>query len=190
MRDFKTNEEHTGFAWFLRIFSLAGLIAVVVAIGLALRNGNTALAVLLLFAAGAFAVFLSWNWTGLLFAPFEWARRYVQGVEGGHQHEWYSFKGQRVRVLLDAGGQPWFALNEIAHLLELGTDRGMFRHYGPQEYGIPESASEPYLSESGLRRLLRYSAAHPDAVALELWLERDVLRLLRRRAEVQSRGGA
>lgn len=188
MREFKVNEERTGLAWFLRVVSLVGIIAVVVAIGFSVRKGNSGLAIFLLLIAPAFAVFFSWNWTGSLFAPFEWARRHVQGVEGDHRHEWYSFKGQRVRVLLDERQQPWFALNEIRHVLDLGAEQGMFRHYGPHEYGIPESASEPYLSESGLRRLIKYSA-HPDAEALGLWLEREVLRLLRRKSEIRAMDG-
>ncbi len=189
MREFKVNEERTGLAWFLRMVSLAAIIAVVVAIGFALHKGNATLAIFLLIATAGLAVFFSWNWTGSLFAPFEWARRYVQGVEGDHRHEWYSFKGQRVRVLLDATGQPWFALNEITHILDLGAEQGMFRHYGPHEYGVPESASEPYLSESGLWRLIKYSA-HPDADALGLWLEREVLRVLRRKAEILAADGS
>ena len=187
MKPFKPNDERTARARFFRIASLIALIALIVAIGLALARGDTFLATLLVFAAPAFAVAFSWNWTGSLFAPFEWAKHYVQGVEGSHRHEWYAFKGQRVRVFLDGKQQPWFALNEIAFILALESSDKTFRHYGPHEYGIPESASESCLSESGLRRLIKYSA-HPDAGPLGLWLERDVLRVLRRRAEMLATG--
>jgi prophage antirepressor-like protein len=149
------------------------------------RKGDSSSAIGLLFIAPAFAVAFSWSWTGSLFAPFEWAKRHVEGVEGDHRHEWYAFKGQRVRVFLDTNRQPWFALNEIAFILALKGGKKTFRHYGPREFGVPESASEHYLSESGLRRLIKYSV-HPEAGALGIWLERDVLRVLRRRMEIRA----
>lgn len=180
MKPFKVTDERTGRVWFLRIVSLIAIFAVVAAIGLFVRKGDSSAAILLLFTVPVFAVLLSWSWTGSLFTPLEWAKRYVEGVEGDHRHEWYAFKGQRVRVFLDETQQPWFALNEIGFILELTVDETTFRHYGPHEYGIPVSASERCLSESGLRRLIKYST-HPEAGALGLWLEREVLRVLRKR---------
>jgi hypothetical protein len=182
VKPFKVNDELAGRTWFFRIASIVAILAVIAAIGVFVRKGNATLAILLLFTAPVLAVLFSWSWTGSLFAPFEWAKRYVQGVEGDHRHEWYAFRGQRVRVFLDQMQQPWFALDEIAYILALEVDKATFRNYGPREYGIPESASESCLSESGLRRLIKYSA-HADAGALGLWLERDVLRVLRRRRE-------
>ena len=152
-------------------------------------KGDKSSAILLIFIVPAFAVAFSWNWTGSLFAPFEWAKRHVEGVEGNHRHEWYSFKGQRVRVFLDERQQPWFALDEIAYILDVKADARTFRHYGPHEYGIPESASGHHLSESGLRRLIKHSA-HADAGALGLWLEREVLRVLGRRKEIRASDGS
>jgi hypothetical protein len=189
LKPFKSNDERTARTRFFRIASLIALIALIVAIGLAVRNGNTSLAALLVFMSPAFAVAFSWNWTGSLFAPFEWAKNYVQGVEGDHRHEWYAFKGQRVRVFLDERQEPWFAVYEIAFILALEDGEKTFRHYGPHEYGIPASASERCLSEGGLRRLIKYSA-HPEAGALGIWLEREVLRVLRRKKEVQATGGS
>ena len=50
-----------------------------------------------------------------------------------------------------------------------------FRGYRSAEFGKPPFANEEYcLSESGLRRLLKGSQ-HPEAHAMLLWLERDVL---------------
>ena len=122
----------------------------------------------------------AWSWTGAIFTPFEKAKRYVEGVEGDHRHEWYAFRGRRVRVFLDANRQPWFALKEIAFILSVKVDEKTFRHYGAQELGIPDAASESCLSESGLRRLIKYSP-HPDAAALRLWLDREVLLVLGKR---------
>ena len=189
MKPFKLNDERTGRVWFFRIASLVAVFAVIAAIGLFFRKGEAAPAILLLFMAPVLAVVLSWSWTGSLFTPFEWAKRYVEGVEGVHRHEWYAFKGQRVRVVLDEKQQPWFALNEIAYILAFNADEKTFRHYGPHEYGIPESEFESYLSESGLRRLIKYSA-HPEAGALGIWLEREVLRVLRRRNKIQATDGS
>jgi hypothetical protein len=186
LKQFNFNDEPTGRTWFFRIASIVAILAVVAAIGLFVRKGNATAAILLLFAAPLLAVVLSWSWTGSLFAPLEWGKRYVEGVEGDHRHEWYAFKGQRVRVFLDETQHPWFALDEIAYVLDLKVDKTTFRNYGPQEYGIPVSASESCLSERGLRRLIKYSA-HPDAGALGLWLERDVLRTLRRKGPNASK---
>jgi hypothetical protein len=179
------NDESARRTWFLRIASIVGIVAVISAIGLLVRKGDTTYAILLLFTVPLLARSLARSWTGLLFTGLESAKHYVDGVEGDHRHEWYAFKGERVRVFLDAKQQPWFAVREIAYILDLKVDKSTFRAYGPQEYGIPESASESCLSERGLRRLIKYSA-HLDAGALGLWLERDVLRVLRRRREFQE----
>jgi hypothetical protein len=178
---FKFDEERPGLTWVLRIASLAAVLALFVAIGMYIRKGDAFGALTLVFVLPLFAVALSWFWTGLLFAPFEWAKRHVQGVEGAHWHEWYAFRGQRVRVFIDEQHRPWFALNEIAFILGLAADGGAFRLYGPDEIGTPPSAPETCLSESGLRRAIKYSM-HPAAPALGIWLERDVLRMLRKRS--------
>lgn len=185
MKPFNAGSERTSPTWFFRIASVVAILVTIAAIGVFVRDGNTTAAILLIVATPVLAVALSWSWTGLLFSPFEWARRYVAGVEGDHRHEWYAFKGQRVRVFLDATQQPWFALSEIAHILALKVDGTTFRNYRPHEFGVPATASERCLSETGLRRLIKYSA-HPDAGPLVVWLERDVLRVLRRRNELQS----
>ena len=178
-----------GWVWFFRIGSLLAIFAAIAAIVLFARRGNTTFAILLLLITPLFAVVFAWCWTGSLFAPFEWAKRYIDGVEGDHRHEWYSFRGQRVRVFLDEKQQPWFALNEIAFILSLKADDHTFRHYGPHEYGIPEAANESCLSETGLRRVIEYST-HPEAGALGIWLEREVLRTLRKRQEIQAGDGS
>ena len=168
--------------WFLRVTTLIGIIAAVIATGVFFHRGDSLTASLLVFVAVGCALLCAWSWIGAIFTPFEKAKRYVEGVEGEHRHEWYAFRGQRVRVFLDADQRPWFALNEIAFILAIKADEEAFRHYGPQELGIPESASENCLSESGLRRLIKYSP-HPDASALRLWLDREVLRMLAKRRE-------
>ena len=167
-------------SWFFRIASFVGVIATIVAIGVFFRRGDTLSASVLVFAAVACSILFARSWTGALFDSLEAAKHHVQGVEGDQRHEWYAFKGQRVRVFLDAERQPWFALNEIAFILSIKVDEETFRHYGPQEYGVPPSASEKCLSENGLRRVIKYST-HPEAGALGLWLEREVLRVLRNR---------
>ena len=178
---FKMDEEAGARTWLLRIASVAGMVAVFVAIGVFVRRGQTFAATMLVAAVVPLAIFISWSWTGSIFGFLAEAKRYVEGVEGDHRHEWYAFKGQRVRVFLDAKRQPWFALNEIAFILSLQADEKTFRHYGSRELAIPESAGEKCLSESGLRRLIKYGT-HPDAGALGLWLDREVLRVLKNRA--------
>ena len=179
---FGVDDERPVRKWLFRIVSLAAMVAVVVAIGVFVRRGQTFPATMLLFAVVVLAVLVSWSWTGSIFTALARAKGYVEGVEGDHRHEWYAFKGQRVRVFLDEKNCPWFALNEIAFILALDLDENTLRHYRQHEYGIPSFASEKCLSESGLRRLIKYSS-HPDARALGLWLERDVLRVLANRSE-------
>ncbi len=188
MKRFKFDDERGGRVWFLRIATLIAIFALLAAIGAFLRKGNTLYATLLVATVPLLAFLFSRSWTGYLFSWFEWAQRYVQGAEGDHRHEWYSFRGQRVRVFLDEKQQPWFALDEIAFILGLKVEKDTFRHYGPHECGIPASASKRCLSESGLRRLIKYST-HPDAGALGTWLEREVLRMLNSRKERQAAGG-
>lgn len=142
MKPIRLHDERPVRGWFFRIASLVAIVAVIAAISLLLRRGDTTFAILLILTTPLFAVALAWCWTGSLFAPFEWAKRYVEGAEGDHRHEWYAFRGQRVRVFLDQKQQPWFALDEIAFILSLKGDELAFRDYGPHECGTPESAPE------------------------------------------------
>ena len=157
---------------FLRIASLAGIIASFVAIGIFVRDKDSQAAGFLVFVAAGCGILFAWSWRGAYLAPFEWARRYVQGVEGDHKHEWYVFKGRRVRVTLDADSAPWLAIDDIAPILEIDPGAATFRHYGTDEY----SAQGKCLSVRGLRRLVKYSN-HRDAGALGLWLDREVLKV-------------
>lgn len=116
----------------------------------------------------------------LLFTALGAARHKVQGVEHDGRHEWYAFHGQRVRVFLDEDGAPWFAANEIGAVLGLKAPDEVLRGYEAAEAANPHFANgEKCLSEAGLRRMIKYSQ-HPDASALGIWLEREVLFPLRR----------
>ncbi len=166
--------------WFLRIASLVGIFAALAAIGFAVRDGNKLSASLLVVVSAGCGVLLAWSWRGALLTPFERATRYVEGVEGDHRHEWYAFKGQRVRVFLDARQRPWFALKDVAFILAQDASAQAFRHYQAHEFGDPGESGEACLSEIGLRRLIKYSR-HRDAGALGVWLEREVLQMLANR---------
>ena len=75
------------------------------------------------------------------------------------------------------------AAKEIAHILEAGDVPAAFHGYGPSDFAKQPFAKDEYcLSEAGLRRLLKYSR-HPEAHAMLLWLERDVLFPMQRREE-------
>lgn len=188
LKPFKSDDERAIRTWVFRIVSVVAIFAVIAGISMFLRKGDVLHATMLIATVPVLAFVLSRSWTGFLFTLLERAKRYVEGADGGHRHEWYAFKGQRVRVFLDKTQRPWFALNEIAFILAVKEEENPFRHYGSHEYGIPESASEYCLSEAGLRRLIKYSP-HPDAGALGNWLEREVLRVLRNRKEIQSTNG-
>src|SRR5438105_4106124 len=108
--------------WLLRIASLIGTVAALVAIGMFVRKGDTQSAGFLVFAVVACTILCARSWTGSLFTLIQAAKRHVEGVEGDHRHEWYAFRGQRVRVFLDANQEPWFALNEIAFILSIQVD--------------------------------------------------------------------
>jgi hypothetical protein len=117
----------------------------------------------------------------LMFAALRAARLKVAGVEHAGRHEWYGFKGRRVRLFLDEGGAPWFAVKDVAPILDIADAEDALRHYGAAEVAtLSDAHGEQCLSEAGLRRLLAH-AAHPEAGALTLWLDREVLLPLRHR---------
>ena len=111
------------------------------------------------------------------------ARKKVQGVEHEGRHDWYGFHGSTIRVFFDERHKPWMAAKEIAHILEAGEVPEAFRGYRASEFAMQPFAKDEYcLSEAGLRRLLKQSQ-HREAVAMLLWLEREVLMPLERRGE-------
>jgi len=119
-----------------------------------------------------------------VFSVFAAARRKVQGIEHDGRHDWYGFRGTTLRLFFDGAGKPWIAVKEVAQILEIDDVAEAFRLYGPAEFTAQSSASdERCLSETGLRRLLKYSR-HRDAHALLLWFEREVMLPLRRRREL------
>ena len=119
----------------------------------------------------------------LLFSGVHAARKKVQGVEHAGRHDWYGFHGSTIRVFFDDRRNPWMAAKEIAHILALGDVPGAFRGYRASEFAQQPFANDEYcLSEAGLRRLLKQSQ-HPEAHAMLLWLEREVLFPLQRREE-------
>jgi len=185
---FQFGDERPVLTWVFRIASVLAIVAVLAAISLLDRKRDALYAIMLVATVPLLAFLLSRVWTGWLFTSLARAKSYVEGAEGGHRHEWYSFKGQRVRVFLDKMQRPWFAVNDVAFILDIKDEKSAFRRYGPREYGIPESASEHCISELGLRRLIKYSA-HPDAGALGIWLEREVLRMLRNSKERKAESG-
>lgn len=138
-----------------------------------------------LFAvAGAVIVLVyTFDAPGLLFAGLHAARKKVQGVEHAGRHDWYGFHGTTIRVFFDERRNPWMAAKEIAHLLQAGPIPATFRGYRSAEFAKQSFANDEYcLSEAGLRRLLA-SSSHPEAHAMLLWLEREVLFPLRMREE-------
>ena len=115
------------------------------------------------------------------------ARKKVQGVEHEGRHDWYGFHGSTIRVFFDERHKPWLAAKEIAHILEAGDVPAAFYAYHPSEFARQPFAKDEYcLSEAGLRRLLKYSQ-HPEARAMLLWFERDVLFPLQQRDEQAPR---
>jgi hypothetical protein len=119
----------------------------------------------------------------LLFSGAHAARKTVQGVEHAGRHDWYGFHGSTIRVFFDARRNPWMAAREIAHILAVGDVPEAFRGYRASEFAKQPFAKDEYcLSEAGLRRLLKQSQ-HPEAHAMLLWLEREVLFPLQRREE-------
>jgi len=120
---FGIDDESKVRKWFFRIASLAALVATFAAIGHYMSRGEAFPAGLLVVIVVPIAVLVSWSWTGSVFTSLARAKRYVEGVEGDVRHEWYAFKGQRVRVFLDDDRQSWFAFSEIAQMLDLQAVR-------------------------------------------------------------------
>jgi BRO family protein len=121
----------------------------------------------------------------LLFSGYYAAKKEVQGVEHAGRHDWYGFHGSTIRVFFDERRNPWMAAKEIAHILAVGDVPEAFRGYRASEFAKQPFANDEYcLSEAGLRRLLKQSQ-HPEAHAMLLWLERDVLFPLQRREPIR-----
>jgi hypothetical protein len=100
-----------------------------------------------------------------LLEPFDRAVKYAQGVEGAHRHQWYGFKGQRVRVQLDIMQQIWFSSLDIAAILDLDLATKPFALFGSSQYRQFPKKTDAYLSESGLKHLLKVS---------QHWIEREI----------------
>ena len=121
-----------------------------------------------------------------LFSVIDAARHKVAGVEHNGRHEWYGFRGTRMRLFFDEAGAPWIAVKELALVLGIDDVAETFRLYRPSEFSAPSFADgEECVSEVGLRRLVKYSR-HQDAHALKLWFEREVLLPRRRRLDLFS----
>jgi hypothetical protein len=146
----------------------------------AIKSGPIAL-----FPLVGWVILLIWvvDIPGLFFSAITAARHYIAGVEHSGKHEWYGFRGMRLRLFFDDRGQPWIAVQELAHMLGLDPNTA-FRTYPPREFKALDSAGgEKCLSQDGFERLLRYSK-HSDAEALKVWFERDVLGPSRKRKEI------
>ena len=176
MNDF--DEREAGRKRTLRVATVVGCVLVVylavVSIG----------AFALFAVAGAVIVLVYvFDVPQLLFSGIHAARKKVQGVEHAGRHDWYGFHGSTIRVFFDDRRNPWMAAKEIAHLLAIGDVPEAFRGYRSSEFAkLPFAKDEYSLSEAGLRRLLK-SSQHPEAHAMLLWLEREVLFPLQRRDE-------
>ena len=168
MSDLDKQEART--SWILRIAAaiLGGLL-----VFWAVRHLTHNPFLLFPIAGVAIAFVYLFDVPQLLFTALDAARHKVQGVEHAGRHEWYAFHGQRVRVFLDDAGAPWFAANEIAFILGI-TDVPAIEAAEP-----PFSGGEKCVSEAALRRMIKNSR-HPDASALGIWLEREVLFPLQR----------
>lgn len=160
-------------------------VATVVGSVIVLYLAFTTLGAFGLFAAAGVVIVLVYTFDvpEVLFAGYYAAKKKVQGVEHAGRHDWYSFHGSTIRVFFDDHHRPWMAVKEIAHILGVGEIPEAFRGYRASEFAKQPFAADEYcLSETGLRRLLKASQ-HPEAHAMLLWLERDVLFSLQRRDE-------
>lgn len=160
-------------------------VGVVVGSVIVLYLAFTMLGAFGLFAGAGVVIVLVYTFDvpEVLFAGYYAAKKKVQGVEHAGRHDWYGFHGSTIRVFFDETRKPWMAAKEIAHILAVGDVPEAFRGYRSSEFAKQPFAADEYcLSEAGLRRLLNASQ-HPEAHAMLLWLERDVLFPLHRRDE-------
>jgi hypothetical protein len=162
-----------------RLMRVAAVVGSVIVLYLAF----TTLGAFGLFAVAGVVIVLVYTFDvpEFLFSGYYAAKKKVQGVEHAGRHDWYSFHGATIRVFFDERRKPWMAAKEIVHILAAGEIRDAFRGYRASEFAQQPFAKDEYcLSETGLRRLLKGSQ-HPEAHAMLLWLERDVLFPLQRR---------
>ena len=73
--------------------------------------------------------------------------------------------------------RAWFEVAPVCDALGCRDVQGSIRHYATTEYCVRGSKKEPFLSESGVRRLAQISR-HGEAQAFLRWFDNEVLTTL------------
>lgn len=97
----------------------------------------------------------------------------------------YTYNDQPVRVL-DIDGEPWFVLNDLARVLDIGNARMLSQRLDPDAVSsadvtdaLGRSQSTTIVSEAGMYEVVIRSDK-PEAVTFRRWITTDVLPSIRK----------
>lgn len=82
----------------------------------------------------------------------------------------------QIRMIMHRN-RAWFEAAPVCEVLGFSDMRRSIRHYATTEYCVRGRKKEPFLSESGVRRLAGISR-HAEASAFLRWFDREVLTTL------------
>lgn len=106
----------------------------------------------------------------------------------------FSFDGQRVRMSIDEGGDPWWVAEDVCKCLGIARGRDAVRNLDSDEKGavLTRTLGGPQqmiaVNEAGLYRLI-FQSRKPEAQAFKRWIAHDVLPALRRKGFYKVEGG-
>jgi len=161
----------------LMILTRAAICTVVTYVALKLNFG-VAMATLALWGVlmAKPIVELGANW-------FNWARREPYEKWQGN---YYEFANVQIRIFGRDGATQqklWFAVPDILKVLGEKPSRKLELIYGPAEYWVFPEENVAAFSEKGVKKCLAASR-HPQANAMRLWIEREVIKPHRKKLEI------
>ncbi len=116
---------------------------------------------------------------------FNWARREPYEKWQGN---YYEFAHVQIRVFARGGATQqklWFAVADILKVLGEKPSKKLELIYSPAEYGVFPEENVAAFSEEGVKKCLAASR-HPQAIALRLWIEREVIKPHRKKLEIAA----
>lgn len=114
---------------------------------------------------------------------FNWARREPYEKWQGN---YYEFADVQIRIFGRDGATQqklWFAVPDILKVLGEKPSTKLELIYGPAEYWVFPEENVAAFSEKGVKKCLAASR-HPQANAMRLWIEREVIKPHRKKLEI------
>ncbi len=116
---------------------------------------------------------------------FNWARREPYKKWQGN---YYEFANVQIRIFERDGAthqKLWFAVADILKVLGEKPSKKLELVYGPAEYRVFAEENLAAFSEEGVKKCLTASR-HPQAIAMRLWIEREVIKPHRKKLDIAA----